>query len=208
MKSLEKGQDKIQKICDMLRHETIEPAKLKAQEIIDQAKKNAEAMILEAEKHAEQLIKQARAQIEQEKSVFHSSLQQAANQALEALRQDVEHKFFNEELQIVLEKEMANPKLIAGLIEGIINGLEKEGISSDVSAVIPRHVSPDDVSQLLLESVRKKLKSKPIEIGQFAGGAQVKLDGKRITLDLTDHALRELLANYVRKDYRQLIFSH
>lgn len=208
MKSLEKGQDKIQKICDMLRHETIEPAKLKAQEIIDTAKKSAETIIADAEKHADQLIKQARGQIEQERNVFNSSLQQAAKQALESLRQDVEQKFFNEELQTVLEKDLSNPKLIAELINGMVKALEKEGITTDISAVIPKYVSPDDVSQLLLESVLKRLKNKSLEIGSFAGGAQVKMIGKKITLDLTDHALKELLANYVRKDYRQMIFSH
>jgi len=29
-----------------------------------------------------------------------------------------------------------------------------------------------------------------------------------MTLDLTDYALKELLANFARKDFRQLIFSH
>ena len=64
MRSLEKGQDKIQKICDKLRHETLEPAEREAQQIIEEARKKAEAIQAEAERHAEQLIKQARGQIE------------------------------------------------------------------------------------------------------------------------------------------------
>lgn len=208
MKSLEKGQDKIQKISDKLRKETIEPAKMEAKNIIEEAKKSAEAIIAEAERHAAMLIKQARGQIEQERNVFNSSLQQAAKQALEALRQEIEHKFFNDELQSILEKELANPTLIADLINGLVTALEKEGIGTDLSVYIPRHVSAEDVSKLLLEGVRKKLKNKPIEAGQFAGGVQVKLHGKKMTVDFTDQALKELLANYVRKDFRQMIFSH
>lgn len=208
MKSLEKGQDKIQKICDKLRHEAIEPAQLEAKKIIEAAKKNAEEIIAEAEVQADQLIKQARGQIEQERNVFHSSLQQASKQAMEALRQDVEQKFFNEELQTTLEKELANPKLIADLVNALVDTLDKEGIAGDLSVAIPRAVSSEEVSKLLLDGVRKRLKNKPLEIGHFAGGAQVKLHGKKITLDLTDHAIKELLANYVRKDFRQLIFSH
>jgi V/A-type H+-transporting ATPase subunit E len=208
MKSLEKGQDKIQKICDKIRHETIEPAKLEAKNIIDASKKNAEAIIAEAEEQAAQLVKQARGQIEQERNVFHSSLQQAAKQAMEALRQEVEQKFFNEELQSILEKELVNPKLIADLINALVLSLDKEGISGDLSAAIPRTVSAEDVNKLLIDGVRKRLKNKPLELGHFAGGAQVKLHGKKITIDLTDHAIKELLANYVRKDFRQMIFSH
>ncbi len=154
------------------------------------------------------MIKQARGQIEQERNVFHSSLQQAAKQAIEALRQEVEQKFFNEELQTILDKELANPKLVADLINALVLSLDKDGIAGDLTAAIPRSVSADEVSKLLLDSVRKRLKNKPLELGHFAGGAQVKLHGKKMTIDLTDYAIKELLANYVRKDFRQMIFSH
>lgn len=207
MKSLEKGQDKIQKICDRLRHETIAPAEKEAQNIIAEANKRAEKIQAEAERHAEQVIKQARGQMEQERNVFHSALKQAAKQTLEGLRQDIEHKFFNEGLQHVLEKSMGDPKIIAELISGIVKALEKEGLSTDLAAIIPRLASTDDINALLMDNIRKQLKGKPLEIGSFAGGAQVKLHGKKMTIDLTDQAIKELLANYMRKDFRKLIFS-
>jgi V/A-type H+-transporting ATPase subunit E len=207
MRSLEKGQDKIQKICDKLRHETLEPAEKEAQQILEEARKKAEAIKADAERHAEQMIKQARGQIEQERNVFHSALQQAAKQTVEGLRQEIEHKLFNEELQSILEKQMADPKIVAELINGIVKAIEKEGLATDLSAVIPRVVSPDDINDLILENVRKRLKGKPLEVGSFAGGAQVKLIGKKMTIDLTDQAIKELLANYMRKDFRKLIFS-
>lgn len=208
MKSFEKGQDKIQKICDMIRRETIEPAKQESEEIIQQASRRAEEIIQEAEQQAEQLIKQARGQIEQERNVFHSSLQQAAKQAIEALRQEVERKFFNDELQALLDKQLSNPQIIADLINAIVSGIEKDGMSTDLSAVIANTTTPEEVSRLLLDEVRKKLTAKSIEVGHFKGGAQVKLHGKRLTLDLSDQTLKELLAAYVRKDFRQLIFGH
>jgi V/A-type H+/Na+-transporting ATPase subunit E len=207
MRSLEKGKDKVQQICDKLRRETLEPAEMEAQQIIEEAKKKAEAIIAEGERHVEQMIKQARGQIEQERNVFHSALQQAAKQTVEGLRQEIEHKLFNEELQQILEKQMGDPKIVAELINGIVKALEKEGLTTDLSAVIPRLVSPDDVNALLMESIRKRLKGKPLEIGAFAGGAQVKLTGKKMTIDLSDQAIKELLANYMRKDFRKLIFS-
>ena len=37
MKGLETGKDKIQKICDALRKETLEPAKQEAREIVEKA---------------------------------------------------------------------------------------------------------------------------------------------------------------------------
>ncbi|MFI0434731.1 MAG: V-type ATP synthase subunit E [Parachlamydiaceae bacterium] len=207
MRSLEKGQDKIQKICDKLRHDTLEPAEKEAQHIIEEARKKADAIKAEGEHHVEQMIKQARGQIEQERNVFQSSLQQAAKQTVEGLRQEIEHKLFNEELQNILEKEMTDPKVIAELINAIVKALEKDGLSSDLSAIIPRAVSIEDVNALLIENVRKRLKGKSLEVGGFGGGAQVKLIGKKMTIDLTEGAIKELLAHYMRKDFRKLIFS-
>jgi V/A-type H+-transporting ATPase subunit E len=175
--------------------------------ILAEARKRAEDIKAEAGRHAEQLLKQARGQIEQERNVFHSALQQAAKQTIEGLRQEIEHKLFNEELQNTLEKQLTDPKVIAEIINGIVQAVEKEGLTTDLTAVVPRLVSVEDVNALLLERVRKRLKNKPLEIGGFAGGAQVKLHGKKMTLDLTDQAIRELLAHYIRKDFRKLIFS-
>lgn len=207
MRSLEKGQDKIQKICDKLRHEILEPAKEEAQQILVAARKKAEEIQLEAERHAEQVVKQARIQIEQERNVFHSALQQAAKQTIEGLRQEIEHKLFNEDLQVLLDKQLSDPQIIANLINGVVKAIEKEGLVTDLTAVIPRAVSVDDVNALLLDNVRKRLKGKALEIGPFAGGAQVKLHGKKMMLDLSDQAIKELLANYMRKDFRKMIFG-
>ena len=207
MRSLEKGQDKIQKICDQLRLETLEPAEQEAQRIIEEGKRRAEEIQADAERQAEQMIKQTRGQIEQERNVFHSSLQQAAKQTVEGLRQEIELHLFNEELHNLLETQMGDPKVVAELINSIVSAVEKEGLTTDLTAVIPRSISDEDVRSLLTENIRKRLKGKSLEVGNFAGGAQVKLIGKKMTIDLTDQAIKELLAHYMRKDFRKLVFA-
>ena len=208
MKTLERGQDKIQKICDIIRRETIEPAKQESQTILMEATQKAEEIIQEAENQAEQLIKQARHQIEQERNVFNSSLQQAAKQAVEALRQELEKKFFNEELQTLLDQKLSNPDMIANLLNAIVKAIEKEGLATEIGAVIPRNVSSEQVVALLLQEVKNKLSGKPLEVGNFKGGVQVKLRDKKMTLDITDQTIKELLGNYVRKDFRNALFGH
>lgn len=208
MKTLEKGQDKIQKICDILRHETIEPAKHEAEGIIESAKVRAEEIVAEAKRQAEKLHAQARAEIEQERNVFHSSLNQAAKQSLEALKQDVEHRLFNVELERILETQTADPKVIANLITAIVKAIEKDGITTNLSAVIPKAVSAADVNRYIGEEILSKLKSGTVDVGDFDGGAKVKLLDKKMTIDITDDALRELLTGYVRKDFRKLFFAN
>lgn len=106
-----------------------------------------------------------------------------------------------------MEGQLTDPKIVAEIINGIVRAIEKDGLATDLTAVVPRLVSPDDVSSLLFEGVRKRLKGKPLEVGGFAGGAQVKLHGKKLTIDLSDQAIKELIANYMQRDFRKLIFG-
>lgn len=207
MKSLDSGEDKIQQICDAIRKETLEPVLQESKNILENAKKNGEKIIADAKKQAESILAQARQQVEQERNVFQSSLAQSVKQSLESLRQNIESKLFNDQVQTVLEKESANPKVVADLINAIVKSIEKSGIDSDLSAVIPKNVPAAEVNKLLLSEVVNRLKDKGVEVGNFNGGAQVKVVGKRMTIDISDNALKELLSSYARKDFRNLIFN-
>lgn len=207
MKTLETGQEKIQQICDVLRRKTLEPAKEEAAKIVAEAKIRAEEIVLEAKQIAQAHIESAHLSLEQERNVFHSSLLQAGKQSVEALRQDIEQKLFNSNLQKIVEKETADPKVIAKLISAIVAAIDKEGLSTEISAVIPEAVSRDEVNHLIMESVIKQLKEHSVTVGEFAGGAQLRLHDKKMTIDITDATIRELLANYIRKDFRKLLFT-
>lgn len=208
MEKKDSKDNKIKQICDSLRKETLEPAKLEAEKIIQEAKDKAAQIVAEAEEQAERIQAHARADIEQEKNVFQSSLAQAAKQSIEALRQSVETKLFNEELESFLEQESSKPSVIASLIQSIIEAVEKEGVEADLLAIIPEKVSAKEVSALLGDTILKKLGKNSISVGHFNGGAQVKLVGKNMTIDITDSTLKELMSSYVRKDFRKMIFAN
>lgn len=208
MKTLEKGQDKIQKICTALREETLEPAHKEAQRIIDAARLEAEQIVIAAKKSADQLHQEAKASIEQERNVFQSSLQLGAKQALEALRQSLEKNFFNTQLSSLLDKNAADPQLVATLINAIALAVQKEGLNADLSLIIPKSIEPRRINELLLQDAVKGLKDGGIINGTFAAGAQVKIKGKNLTIDISDAALKELLSGYiVRKDFRKMLFD-
>lgn len=207
MTTLDKGQDKIDQICTILRKDTLEPAEKKAAEIINAAEKKAQDIILEAEKKHNTLLSKAKDEIEQEKKVFQSSLYQAARQGVEYLRQEIEEKLFNPELTQKIKTVTVDPQIIASIISALVHSIEKEGMSGDLSAYIPQTVSAQAVNALLLDGVLHKLKNGSVEVGTFDGGAQVKIKDKRITIDMSDKALKDLLANYIRKDLRKYIFG-
>lgn len=207
MQTLENGEDKIQEICDALRKETLEPAKIEAQEIIANAKLKHDEIIKDAEEQVVRMLATARADIEQQRNVFQSSLNQAAKQSVEFLKQCVEG-IFNSEFDAIVQSEGAKPQVIANFITAIVHAIEKEGIDADLEAIIPKSVSAKEVATFIGGQILEKLKGKTVTIGEFNGGAKIKLVGNNVTIDITDETLKELLANYVRKDFRKMIFAN
>lgn len=208
MKSLQKGSDKIQHICDAIKKETLAPAKKEAEEIVKKARKEAEEIITNAEKSAGEIVEAARECMERERSVFNSSLSQACKQGLESLRQEIEHRLFNEELESLIKQGASDTELIAKLIHSMIEALEKEGLGVDLSAFIPKTLSPEAVNKLLARNVLLKLREGSVLSGSFSGGAQVKVHDKKLTIDISDEALKERLSTYLHKGFRQLLFNN
>lgn len=207
MKTLEKGDDKVQKICDELRRKTIEPAQDAAQQILEEARIKRDEIIAQAEQEAKKIIANAHIAIEQERNVFHSSLQQSAKQSIEALRQEIERHILSDDLSHLINQKLSDPQIIANLINALVKDIEAKGIASEIEVLIPRAVDAKSVAALLLSEVSKKLENNPLQLAAFSGGAQVKLIGKKITIDVSDRTISELLAKYIRKDFREMLFK-
>ncbi|MES2345648.1 MAG: V-type ATP synthase subunit E [Chlamydiota bacterium] len=207
MKGLDTGKDKVKKICDVLKRETLEPAKKEAEEIVLEAKSRAEKIIKLAEKEAEKMHLEARAEIEKNKAIFQSSLSQASKQAIELLKQEIEEKLFNKELRSALAKGVEAPKVIADLINAVVKALEKEGLDVDLSAYVSSSVPAHTVNSLLAQNILDKLREKSVLLCDNAGGIEVKLHHENMTIDVSLDALREVVAQYIRKDFRALFFG-
>lgn len=207
MKGLETGKDKVQKICDALRKETLEPAKQEAREIVENARLAASEIEQAAKKKAEMEIRKAEKEIEEKKKIFESSLAMACRQGIERMKQEIEHELFNRELFSLVEKEMGDPKAVAHILNAFMKMIEEKGIDDDFVAVIPKSIAPRTISSLLAAQVLERLKKEGIAVGGFAGGAKVRLKERKITIDISDEAVRELITQYIRRDFRDLIFS-
>lgn len=207
MKTLDKGKDKIKEICQALRAETIEPAKQEAERLIQAAQEEREQILAAAKLEAEAIIEETHKKAQQQKRVLEASLSQGCKQAVGALREEVEKKLFNAELNQLVQGGTSGPMLIAKLITAVVQGIEKMGISADLSALIPEAVSAQEVNDVLSDGICKKLRGGSVELGSFSGGAKVRMNDKNLTIDISDKALQSLLAEYVRKDFRAKIFG-
>lgn len=207
MKSLETAENKIEKICEVLRKETLEPAEKQALEIIQEAKKQADEMILQAEKRALDIVKKAQEDLEQTRRIFESSLMQAARQGIEYLRQEVESKLFNPELENLILNSARSPSAVAMIIEALVLALRQEGLVKDLIACIPQSIKPQDVNALIVQEILQHLQNQSVVVGNFKAGAEVRVVDKRMTLVMTDEALKELLLRFLKKDFQKLVFD-
>lgn len=204
---MESGKDKVRKICDILRKETLDPAKMEAEEIVQAARDEAEKIIAEARREAEHRKKEADKELERQRAAFQASISQACRQAVEVLKQSIEEKLFSQELSHLIGKQVQDPHVLAKLIDAVIRALEKEGVDAELSAYVTAAVPARAVNELLAKDVLERLKEKSVLLGPMAGGASVKLHGKNITLDISDAALKDLVAQYIRKDFRDLFLG-
>ena len=206
MKGLESGKDKVKKICEVLKKETLEPAKKEAEEILHQAHATAETIISQAHEKAKDIESAAKKEIERQRNVFQSSLNQACKQSIESLKQEIENKLFSKELSNLITTQTQDPKVIAELVTAVVKAIEKEGINSDITAYVSSVVPAKTINSLLAQNVLQRLKEKEVLLGSMQGGVAVKLHKENITLDITDIALKELVSQYIRKDFRDMLF--
>ncbi len=207
MKGLETGKDKIQRICDVLKNETLEPAKQEAREIVENAHLQAADIVKEAQKKADEFRKIAQDEMQEKGKVFHASLQLACRQGVELLKQKIEEKLFDQQLSDLVLHEMADPKLIAHLIDAFMKSMEEKGIEEEFVAVIPKNISPRSINTMLAAKILERLQKQTVVVGDFAGGVQIQLKGKQITIDISDATVRELIAGYIRRDFREMLFN-
>lgn len=207
MDSLDTGKDKIKKICEVLKNETLAPAKQEAATLIKQAEAKARMLIDEAEKKAEVIITNAHAKNEKEREVFETSLRQACQQGTEELKQNIESKLLNEHLASWVENQTSDPKVGAKLIKALVGAIEDEGTSANFSAAISKTLSTKEVNSELTKSILDALKEKSVVVGEFMGGVQLKLHEQQLTLDVSAESIQELLKSYLHKDFRDIVFK-
>ncbi len=206
MKTVDTGKEKIKKICTLIKEETLEPAKKEAEQIIAAAKEEAALVLKGAQEEALKLKKETLQQLEKEKNVFQSSLNQACKQSLERLRESIETKLLNPELSTFLLESLQESTVVENLISAVIRAIEKEGIDADLKVLIPKSVPSKDITSFLLSKIANKLKKVAVSIGDMQGGIEVRIAENNMIIDVSDGALQDLVANYVRKDFQEILF--
>lgn len=201
------AQDKLKQICDALREETLKPAEEEAGSIVHNAREQAKRIVEEAKEEAQRIIRSAEETADQTLKKGEAALVQAGKRSLENLKQAVETKIFRESLGEWLDHVATDPEISAKLVQALVQAVDAQGISGNLSAYIGKHVSARAVNEALGKEITSKLKEKGVSVGKFSGGAQLKVEERNWVLDMSSEVLLDLLTRFLQKDFREMIFQ-
>lgn len=201
------AQDKLKQICDALREETLKPAEEEAGSIVHNAREQAKRIVEEAKEEAQRIIRSAEETADQTLKKGEAALVQAGKRSLENLKQAVETKIFRESLGEWLDHVATDPEVSAKLVQALVQAVDAQGISGNLSAYIGKHVSARAVNEALGKEITSKLKEKGVSVGNFSGGAQLKVEERNWVLDMSSEVLLDLLTRFLQKDFREMIFQ-
>ena len=208
MEILDSGKDKVKKICETLKKQTLDPAKLEAKNIVDVALKEAEKIVKHAREEAKQILEDQKQRLAQEKKAFQSSLSFACKQSLEALKEEIEHHLFNKQVSTLFQHETHQDSLVAQFIEVVIKALEKEGINAPFDVYIPKVLSRQKIAQKLGSEILSKIEGSELHLADFHGGAKVRVKNRHMTVEITDESLKALFSRFIREEFRNLLFEN
>ena len=207
MKEIDTGTNKVKKICDLLRQETLEPAHQEAARIIEQAKVQAEDIVSNAKQEAARITEENKREMQKRKTVFLTSLQQAGKQTLEDVKSHIEQRLFHPAVSRMLLEPLSRENVVEEIVQVLIEAIRKEGVDTELDIVIPKSIKKQTIIDRLFAQMGKDLQGSTIEVGPIHGGGQVRLRNNHIMIDISDTAIQEWLAQYLRKDFYDLVFG-
>lgn len=200
--------DKVEKICEAITKETLEPAKKQAKEVVEKAKQEALNIVEDAKKQAQATFEEAKQKMQQERSAQETSLKLAVNKSIDKLKYAVEQELFSKAVDSAVTGPLKDSKLVAKIIESMVEAIKSEGIDSDLQLVLSDSGLKSDLSKLVKAEVWKRLEKSGVALGNIKGGVQVKIVDKDLTLDMSQEAIAGLLASFVRDEVRALILNY
>lgn len=201
------GEERLAAICQMIRNETLTPAKEEAEEIKHAAERDAARIRAEAKHQAERMLHDARTLIKEEREAFDASIEQASKQAVSLIKEKVEKSLFNPALDEFLATEFHDEKKTTALLDLILQQLQREGIEGDLAVWLGKKLSKDEVVRALSQESIKKLEAGELSIGNHDLGIIVKIIDRHLALEISPQGLKELLAAFLRPDFRAFLFK-
>ena len=201
------GDERLAAICQMIRNETLDPAKEEAEEIKHAAERDAARLRAEAKQHAERMLHDARTLIREEREAFDASLEQASRQVIGLLKEKVERSLFNPALDHYLTTEFHDEKKTATLLDLLIKQIQSEGLGGDLAIWLGKHLSKEAIIHTLSQEAVHEISKEAISIGDHDYGIILKIVNRHLSIEITPEGLKEMMSAFLRPDFRTFLFK-
>lgn len=201
------GDERLAAICQVIRNETLEPALQEAESIKAAAEREATRIRTEAKQQADRMLQELRSNLREERAAFDASLEQSSRQVIGIIKERVEKALFNPELDRYLNDEFSSERKTAKLLDLLIDELQKEGIEGDICVWIGKNLSKDVLVEHLGKAALKHLPKEGLYVGEQPYGFVLQVKSKHLSVEITPESLKEMLAGFIRSDFRKFFFS-
>ena len=207
MKLMETGNEKVKKICEVLRRDTLEPAREQAEEMISAARKEAERILKTAHDKASNIVHEAEDKMRKQEEVFKASLNLSFKQSVAKLKNEVQKNLFLPALKQSLEHAMSQEAFLEKLFSALMEGIKHSGLNADISLILPKTISKEELSKFIVRCGFEAHENKVAAVGPFKGGFQVKFEKEHMTVDLTEETVMQMILDYTSENFRKLVFN-
>jgi len=204
---LDRAEERIQVICEKIRCEVLDPAKLERDQILQEAHEEAEAIKEKAHKESDMIFQEMKEKLEEEKRIYQASLEQASKQTVNLVKEHIDKKLFHPALREWLQKALREENELSSLVEVIVRALEKKGLDANLSLEIPQGMEPKAILSKLSKDIVKRLQEEDVEVSKSFGGMKVSMKDSHMSLDFSGEAIEEMIASFLRKEFRKIFFQ-
>lgn len=200
-------QNKLQELTDKLYKDGLSKGQEEGKAILSKAEKESEKIIKEAEKKAAAIIDNAKKQAEDIRHKTESDIKMASSQSIQATKQEIEKLVIGKISSKEIEKAMAAPKFLQGIITAVAEKFSTEN-AGDLSLVLPESLQKElkpfvekELTSVLKASVDVKYDKK------IKGGFTIGPKDGSYFISMTDETFKSLISEYLRPTTRKFLFS-
>lgn len=200
-------QNKLQELTDKLYNEGLSKGKQEGDAYLADAKAKAEAIIAEANEKAAAIIKAAEKDAKDLKTKVEGDLKMAANQSIEATKQDIEHLIVSKMVGTDIKNALGSADFVKEIITAVAKAFNAQE-AIDLEFVLPETLKKD------LEPFIKNELAKVLKGGidaQFSkkvsGGFTIAPKDGAYFISFTEETFMELISEYLRPATKKILFG-
>ena len=210
----------VQELIQQLKDKGVGAGKKEAEAIVEEAHRRAGQIVAQAKAEADQHMKQSRADMEAERKAAEAALQSAYRDTVLRLVSALT-SHFEDQVRRLVSRELQEEEVIRKLILEVAGqatprdlGAQRAEIllPTELVGVEALRAKPEEVREGTLthfvmemsgEMLREGIELKPM--GENTPGIRIRLVGQDVEIDLTEHAVADLLLKHLLPRYRAVL---